>query len=132
MRQRIFATPYNIYNKVCCYGEVLLYIIWSAIYNNKECFSFFPRTGTDERWRWRNTRIPKAVQIYKYFLTYMLTWYLLVNFTQFRVRPMTFCKVKVENIRGPMSVSLSGVSILKTISDGNGFRFYPDFSRDFP
>ena len=45
---------------------------------------------------------------------------------------MTFCKVKVENIRGPMSVSLSGVSILKTISDGNGFRFYPDFSRDFP
>ena len=45
---------------------------------------------------------------------------------------MTFCKVKVENIRGPMSVFLSGVSILKTISDGNGFRFYPDFSRDFP
>ena len=45
---------------------------------------------------------------------------------------MTFCKVKVENIRGPMSVSLSGVSILKTISDGNGFRFYPDFSRDIP
>ena len=32
MRQRFSATPDNIYNKVCCYGEVLLYIIWSAIY----------------------------------------------------------------------------------------------------
>ena len=54
-----------------------------------------------------------------------------MNFTRFLDRPLTFCKVKVENIRGPMSVFLSGVSILKTISDGNGFRFYPDFSRDF-
>lgn len=61
----------------------------------------------------------------------MLTWYLLVNFTKFRVRLMTFCKVKVENISGPMSVSLSGVSILLTISDGKGFRLFPSFHEAF-
>ena len=49
-----------------------------------------------ERQHWRNDCIPKAVQIYNFFLTYRITWYLLVDFNQIRSCLLTFCKVKVE------------------------------------